>query len=216
MTFQCNEKPRKSYKAYVAARAHRNPSLHHLSQFLDSPNSTIDSCRLACLNFSSTPGRSDLQELDSEALIYMLHNETKEDSAGGLYGRVLLVEDLCPDIIEILGSALNIDPFFFASHIDVPQSETATRRPNRTTLPSLAKSQDFISLQYYRSIVLDGPGVAGNLRRDMNVPRHIASPGTRGADIRLARHCCSVLSSVTKDGLWLGTLMSQGRAVYGS
>ncbi|KAL8712684.1 MAG: hypothetical protein Q9220_003216 [cf. Caloplaca sp. 1 TL-2023] len=207
MTVQPNEERKRSYKAYVAARAHRNPSLHHLSQFLERSNSTIASCRIACLDVSPAHECSSLQNLDFEGLKGLLQLKIEERSSGELYGRILLIEDLCPQIIELLGSALNIDPFFFASHIDVPQSDTATRRPYRTTLPSLAKSQNSISLQYYRSIVLDGQGVTGNLRRDMNVPRHVASPGTRGADIRLARHCCSVTTSVTKDGLWLGLIL---------
>ena len=35
-------------------------------------------------------------------------------------GRILVIEDLTREVVEVLGSSLNIDPLFFASHIHTP------------------------------------------------------------------------------------------------
>lgn len=104
----------------------------------------------------------------------------------------------------MLGSSLNIDPFFFASHIDAPQSEIVTTRPDMVILPSAAKSQNFLTLHYHRAIVFERRPKEP-LLRDMNVPRKVkALPSIKNVNIGLAKHCCSIMRTMGKDGLWLG------------
>lgn len=45
----------------------------------------------------------------------------------------------------------------------------------------------------------------GTLIQEMNVQRKVkVLPSIKGVDIGFARHCCSVLQTSGKDGLWLG------------
>lgn len=98
---------------------------------------------MVCLEFSSASHVPSSRNLDLESLAKILRFENKEND--NLEGKVLIVAYLSKDIIQMLGSNLNIDPFFFATHIDAPQSEIVTTRPYMATLPSAAKSHNFLS-----------------------------------------------------------------------
>lgn len=192
-----------SYQSYIASRTWRNPSLQNLSKFLANDSQSRRNCRIACLEFSSESRVPSSRSLDLESLANLLHHQTKGNN--NLRGRILIIEDLSKDIIQTLGSILNIDPFFFASHIDAPRSEIETTRPYMATLPSTAKSQNFLTLHYHRTLKFER-GPKGPLLRDMNVPRKVkALPSIKNVNVGLARHCCSIMRTMGKDGLWLGT-----------
>lgn len=191
-----------TYQSYIAARTWRNPCLQNLSKFLADDSRSRRNCRIACLEFSSASHVPISRNLDLESLANLLHIETKENDH--LQGRILIIEDLSKDIIQMLGSNLNIDPFFFASHIDAPQSEIVTTRPYMATLPSAAKSQNFLTLHYHHALEFEHRPKEP-LLRDMNVPRKVkALPSIKNVNIGLARQCCSIMRTVGKDGLWLG------------
>lgn len=187
------------YQSYVAARTRQNPNL---SKFLTNDRSNRNSCRIACLEFS-TSGVVSHKRLDLKDLASLLQSQAGEDK--NLRGRLLVIEDLSSNIIEMLGCALNIDPFFFSSHIGVSQTDIAAARPYMATLPSMAKSQDFLTIQYHRVLQFEYHGSKETLLRDMNFPRKVRMlPPVKGANIGLAQHCCSILKTIGKDGLWLG------------
>ena len=189
-----------SYQSYIAARTRRNPCLQNLFKFLIDNSRSRRSCRIACLEFSSVSLVPNSKNLDLDGLANLLHNQAKENDR--LRGRILIIEDLSKDIIQMLGSNLNIDPFFFASHINAPHSEIVTTRPYTATLPSAAKSQNFLTLHYHRALEFKHKEP---LLQDMNVPRKVkALPPVKNVNIGLARHCCSIMRTVGKDGLWLG------------
>lgn len=191
-----------TYQAYIAARTLRNPCLHNLSKFLTDDSKSRRDCRISCLEFSSESRVPSSRNLDLESLANLLLNQTKQNS--DLRGRVLIIEDLSKEIIQMLGSVLNIDPFFFASHIDVPRPEIRTTRPYMATLPSAVKSQNFINLHYHRVFEFQHRPKEPFLR-DMNVPRKVKPlPSIKDVNIGLARHCCSIMRTIGKDGLWLG------------
>lgn len=148
MVFATNadKKPYESYQAYVTARTRRNPCLQNLSDFLQSDKSRQRACQVDCLEFSSLSGVTIRKSLDLRSLASFPNNKTK-----GIRGRLLIVEDLSIDVIETLGSALNLDPSFFASHIDVAQVDLlGSKRLCTATLPSKATSQNFLNLHYHR------------------------------------------------------------------
>lgn len=201
-----------SYQSYVAARTRRNPCLRNLSKFLADDSQNRNSCKIACLEFSSESYSPCLKNLDLESLAGLLQNQTTANSH--LQGRILIVEDLSKDIIQLLGSVLNIDPFFFASHIDVPAVDMITPRPYTVVLPSKTRSKNFLTLHYHRVLEFEQRPPNGTLLQDMNVQRKVkVLPSIKGIDIGLARHCCSILRTVGKDGLWLG---KRTRASIGS
>ncbi|KAG6989790.1 hypothetical protein G7Y79_00064g094130 [Physcia stellaris] len=140
-------------------------------------------------------------------LILLLRNENTETR--DVKGRILIIEDLSNDVVEILGSMLGIDPLFFASHIDSFEDQIATTRPSTAILPSTLRSQNFVNLPYHRVVELELGSLESEkgLLRDMNVPRKVAIlPTLKGINVGLARNCCSILKTETRDGLWLGEL----------
>ena len=198
-----------SYRSLVVARMQQCPCLQNLLGFLENAGSSKYACRIISLEFSSSTALPYRRSLDLNELISLLCNEDKE--SGKLIGRLLIVEDLSNYVIEILGSLLNIDPMFFACHIDTFGDEVGITRPSTAMLPSTMVSQNFLNLQYHRVIELE----LGNLNsghelyRDINVPRKVALlPQTKGRHLGLARHCCSILKTESKDGLWLGEIDS--------
>jgi len=190
------------YVSFVAAQTRPTPCLEQLSRFLSHDISMRYSCRIACLEFSVASGTPSHKSLNMNDLASLLHNESK--GSNSLQGRILIVEDLTKDIVELLGSTLNVDPFFFASHIDVFQPSIATSRPYMATLPSVASTQNSLTLHYHRVLQFDCPTRKRTLLQATNVPRKVKMlPSTQGVSVGLARHCCSILKTVGKDGLWL-------------
>ena len=193
----------RSYKSFVAAQTKRTSCLHELFEFLQNDSARQNACRIVCLEFSSTSGPPGRRSLDLDELEALLSNTTKR--TGDLCGRLLIVEDLSSEIIETLGSSLNIDPLFFASHIDTFQADIATTRPSTAALPSTTRAQKFLNLHYHRVIEIENLESKQVLLRDMNVPRKVKTlPRTKGINVGLVRHCCSTLKTEGKDGLWLG------------
>lgn len=192
-----------SYKSFVAIRTQRDPELRNLYEFLQTDSVIQRSCRIVCLEFSSAPGPPSRQSLDLDGLASILGAKTT--GRDDLCGRLLIVEDISNDIIETLGCLLNIDPFFFASHIDTFQINIARRRPSMATFPSKTRAQNFLNLHYHRVVEIENAESTHTLLRDMNVPRKVRIlPKFKGTNIGLVRHCNSILKAETKDGLWLG------------
>ena len=193
----------RSYKSFVAARSQQTPCLRNLLAFLQNDRVSQYPCRAICLDFSSTDDPPSRRSLDLEDLTLLLRKTSNEK--GGICGRLLIVEDLSNVMIETLGSLLDIDPLFFASHIDIFQDDIATTRPSTATLLSTMRSQNFLTLPYHRVIESEDLEFDQRILRDMNVPRKVAVlPPLKGVNVGLARHCCSILRSESKDGLWLG------------
>src|ERR1035437_7283053 len=103
-----------SYSDYVLAQSKRNPCLHNLCRFIRDGTARAG-CKIASLEFLGSeeqPRRVDLN-LSQLELITNADVDTCQ-------GRLIIVEDLNKPIIEAVGSSLDIDPFFFASHIHGP------------------------------------------------------------------------------------------------
>ena len=187
----------------MAARTQWNPCLRNLCQFLQNDTASQRACRIVCLEFSSVSSSPSRRSIDLNDLALLLCTTTKERD--DLCGRLLIVEDVSSDVVETLGSSLEIDPLFFASHIDTFQIDIATTRPSTVTLPSTMRSQNFLNLHYHRVIEFENLETKKILHRDMNVPRKVKIlPRLQGRSIGLARHCCSTLKTEGKDGLWIG------------
>ena len=193
----------RSYKSFVAARTHWNPCLKNLSEFLHNDAAGQHTCRITSLEFSSASDSPYRRSLDPNSLASDLFKTAKEKD--NLCGRLLIVEDLSNHVLELLGSLLEVDPLFFASHIDTFQIDIATTRPSTVTLPSTMQSQNFLNLHYHRVVEFENLESKQVLHRDMNVPRKVKIlPRPKGSNIGLVRHCCSILKTEGRDGLWLG------------
>ena len=194
------EKVYDSYKSYVEARARRNSSLQNLVDFLACENSRQRTCQIACIDFSCDSDIAIRRSLDLKSI-----ESLSQDRSSGVQGRLFIVEDLHPDIIETLGSVLNLDHFFLSSHIEVAKNDIMKKRPCTASLPSMTRSQNFLTLRYHRVIEFEHFPSQKRLRRDMNVSRKaMMLPSYKGVNLGLARHCCSVLRAFGDSGLWFG------------
>lgn len=199
----CHEDRLGSYKSFVATRAQRSPELKNLHELLQTNSVRQRPCRIVCLEFSSAPSSRSRFSLDLDDLILIIG--AKATGRDDLCGRLLVVEDISNDTIETLGCLLDIDPCFFASHIDTCQTNIARRRPSLATLPSRMRAQEFLNLHYHRVVEREDRNATSAMFRDMNVPRKVRIlPNLKGANIGLVQHCTSIVKARTKDGLWLG------------
>src|SRR5277367_5423907 len=93
----------RSYTDYVLEQSRRNPYLQNLYQFLINEDSR-KSCRIALLDFHLGVDRPIGQYINDVDLAASL------EEASSSPGRLLIVEDLRRNVIEILGSNFDIDP----------------------------------------------------------------------------------------------------------
>src|SRR6266496_2556940 len=116
-----------SYGAYVQARCSQNPSLLNLHNFLSNPKARRDGCRIIAMDFREGINHpipranvclNDVSsELRKSAFGKTYHKEAEHYRDHPLQGRILIIEDLTKDVVEHLGSELDIDPLFFALHL---------------------------------------------------------------------------------------------------
>ena len=73
------------------------------------------------------------------------------------FSQLIIVENICPDTLTLLGGTYDIDPQFFAEHINVlswyQMFETVPER--LPSLPSTKKAEDFLLLRYVSTRELD-------------------------------------------------------------
>src|SRR2546430_265356 len=142
-----SQKPLRPYQQHVAAQCQRMPCLRHLSNFLADNSSPPKPTRIACLEFSSGRGEPRRDTLDTGELAVLLQDPYTK--TGDLLGRILVIEDLDKDIIEIIGSSLEVDPLFFASHLQASRAEVTAVNPFP---PSKVIGRDFIHASYRRAL----------------------------------------------------------------
>ena len=199
------------YTDHVHAQKQRNPCLENLYLFLTESISRNPS-KISCLEFTGEnegPARHDLDMASLSSLLKFLTvdgcDHDPSPNANELQGRILLIEDPTKEVIEALGSQLDIDPLFFASHIHGPVVTANTSKPSMVTLPSEIAKQNFLNLNYHRVLEFgDDSKALRRLYSDDNVQRKVMLlPSMRNTRIGLAQRCCSVLKTSTRQG-WLG------------
>ncbi|CZR51307.1 uncharacterized protein PAC_01182 [Phialocephala subalpina] len=193
----------RSYSDYIFAQSKRNPCLRNLCQFIANDNAR-NACRIVSLEFhakDAKPRRVDLELSELDAIM-------KKD-AGDCQGRLIIVEDLSKAIIESLGSSLDLDPLFFASHIHGPRVDVTSSKPSLAILPSKVINQNFLSLQYQRSMDFGlCPMAPRKMSRNSNVPRKVVLlPPLKDTYIGLEQQSCSILLSSTKSKSWLALIL---------
>jgi len=196
----------RSYQSRVASLCPRFPHLSHLSNFLKN-NSPYPLGRIDCLEFPNNNGaepttarRLTLAELTS--LI-------KQQQGSPTCNRVLIIEDLTKEVIEVLGSGLSIDPTFFAHHLHSSRIEdsTAYTGPIRV-LPSVRNQENFIVVSYVVTVIFESADhpPPDKLRCCSNVRRKLGVLGlgsSCGFSAALVARKFSVLKVLQSSG-WLG------------
>lgn len=217
MNYNKSEKPyalAMPYGAYVKAQCSQNPSLLNLHNFLSNPKGRRSGCRIVAMDFREgidhpiSRAIACLDDLSSEfrenPLGKTCHKETELYQDHPLQGRILIIEDLTKDVVELLGSELDIDPLFFALHLHTAQKKGMRHQtPDEVTLPSRLLPQDYVNISYHRAIMCDmAHGSRRRLLRDTVIDRKLVFlPFT---NIGLAQHCASVIRTKQKSSFWIG------------
>lgn len=218
----------KNYQEHVEKVSKRKPSLAHLCQFLSCPSSAHRPCRIASLIITKA-GTPTVRNEDISGLASILETYTNESSQfnddeksqhtcrdnastnqAHPQGRILIVEDLSKEIIELLGSSLDVDPLFFAGHLHTPWSDREAQTPHQCTLPSQAQRRNFVNIHYHRIVTVNRTiPPARKLLRSMNIARKLVHLNIdKGQGIGIVQHCTSVLLS-KRGSSWIGQYWNQ-------
>ncbi|RMZ78976.1 hypothetical protein DV737_g3617, partial [Chaetothyriales sp. CBS 132003] len=215
-----------TYADYVCfLRAHGFPNLGMLDEYLEwgldarntlHPTRQAEHSKTALLEFNKNETRiSDLSDLNK--LCVLLNEWTRPKSADStasstLTGRILLVENISPAIIHILGGILNIDPNFFASHLE--DSSMAHLRDSSAS-PSLASKSardqnEFFNIEYISAFIPIGcpkEAEGGPLHCIGNYPRRVDVVQKQGRQkVALARRKISFFMNKSLDP-WLSVVL---------
>ena len=194
------------YSDYVKAQSSRNPCLLNLECFLSKHAAGHRSCRIVALDF-----REGVKGLCARSNVALHDLPSKlrgnDDLGNSLQGRIFIIEDLTEDVVELLGLELDIDPLFFAMHLHVSQKEGLKHQPpSEVTLPSRLLNQNYININYHRSVTSDCTHKRwSRYMRDTVISRNLVFlPST---NVGLAQHCTSVFRTRQKDSFWIGLYM---------
>ncbi|OCL08680.1 hypothetical protein AOQ84DRAFT_376536 [Glonium stellatum] len=218
----------KTYLSYVKTQSAWNPCLSNLDKFLSDPNPHRNTSKIATLEFfsgNSRPSprsirisqlRSELQDNHrSRSSLAQTQDSTNcakdvDHKENDLLGRILIVEDLTKEVVEVLGSYLDIDPLFFAGHIHHPWIEISSQTPDMASLPSKMRPEKYFNIHYHRAIEFKEVSMpVRQLLRDANVPRKVMvlPLSQRAQHIGLAQHCTSIFKTTQSDKTWIGLVL---------
>lgn len=175
-----------TYRDYVETLCSRNPCLLNLQSFLSTPSAYQRTCQFTALDFQEGEERPTMRRIhDVDLVPQELHgterSNTKERIGHQAYmrkplqGRILIIEDLTPEVIELVGSELDIDPLMFALHLHTTQrNDTRSQTPDEATLPSRLVTQNYMTTTYHRPLSSEPDvSVGGKLERDMSINRKL-------------------------------------------
>jgi hypothetical protein len=203
-----------SYREYVEAQVHRNPSLRGLAGFLSSPYQSLDDILVSCLDFTlgqdikMTERRMPLEECLSEL------TDAMEMPSKIHIRRILLLEDVNPYSVEKLGTLLDINPLDLATYVSTSFTgiDTAPPPPAMAMFPSRWATGDSLHLHYQRVIQLplasDNPHHPYEFKSSGNVPRSVRHlTPLSGVQPGLIRSCCSILLKILNNQSWICKFM---------
>lgn len=196
------------YTNLVGNMCARNPSLRTLYTFLSSSEVQSSNTRVTSLEFFLDESKLVRRDIIPSHLAKELQVglEDGNDLAKDKIGQLLFIEDISRDLMNELGSSLDIDPVFFAGHVHSDWRGFEAQSPKFCELPSRLQDQHFTTFCYHRSGVFPAIERAHyKLLRQSNIRRKvIVFPPIQGRRLGLAQHCCSVLVIPSWGAGWLG------------
>lgn len=200
-----------TYQRYVDTRTEHNPCVQNLANFLSSPRPRDSKVKIVSLDFYdgiSRPEHRNVLVKELPQLLDAFHRQDNKEmhlqpqqvnekgsKEPNRYLKLLLVQDLTKDVIELLGTSLNIDPIFFASHVHTSFKGGGIQTSDVALLPSRVRTQNYINIHYHRTVTFDGVlKPPKKLFRDGNLDRKVVVlPLTGRTYIGLAQHSISIL-----------------------
>lgn len=201
-----------TYQSLIERQSIRNPCLSALKEFIRQPTPHPSSQRIISLDFTGRQEIPDRRDVPASDIHFELHQHQDSvlngpnDPRQQILGQIFIIEDISRELVEELGSQLNIDPWFFASYIHRTWRQTTSQSPQNCSLPSRERQQTFAPLYYHKSLVFPNlPSEENQLLRKSNQHRKVlVLPGNRGTRIGLAQHSCSVLLVERHMAPWIG------------
>lgn len=140
--------------------------------------------RHVLLEFSKAGARiSNMSDLNKLRLLVLEWTRKRPPSPSNTNpaGRILLVEDISPGVIDTLGGILNINPMFFAQHLCDTPAEKSFEPHSNNPLTSISKEDQstFFTIDYPSVFLPVGCGkdfdysrvcLDGNYRRKLEIP----------------------------------------------
>jgi hypothetical protein len=196
-----------TYKDYIQALCVRNPSLKTLYSFLANPKARKNGCQATALDFRLGTSNPDCRQIsDPDCLIYEIRPKTEGEhleSEHRIQGRVLIIEDLTAEIIQLLGSELDLDPLFLATHLHtVHRTGMQHQTPDDATLPSRLIDREYVNVSYHKPVTSDTAYPSGSrYSLDSAIDRKLVF--IRSTSIGLAQHRVSIIKLRPSQDFWL-------------
>lgn len=191
------------YGDYVSNMAFRNPSLKGLSDFLGRQPRTICNSIVSRIEVGKTGGVGPPQKISTTELMAQVNSGVTKNI-------VAVVENIHAEDIEVLGSCLDIDPFFFCGHItsSYRDIENTPPPPLLALPPSRTTSQAFFNIHYQKVLDLGDESALLHAPYDLvlssNVTRSVRRlPALSGRSIGFLRACSSVIKQNLPNDLWI-------------
>ncbi|KAI1383059.1 uncharacterized protein F4822DRAFT_440757 [Hypoxylon trugodes] len=201
------------YFDYVQNLSQESPGPSLLFEFLRGsclqPEVEQLGCNIASLEFYED-GVTEYSRLNAEKLASQISRYAKHDTASKAVGLCVLVEDVRPDVVEILGGAFDINPNFFGEHIEKSFVEIERNPPSSlmTSLPTRVGSEGFVNIHYQRPINLGDTDTHSDFPYEIYLRNKVTRPGRClpalfGKRIGFIRSCFSMLHKRINDDRWI-------------
>lgn len=206
----------RAYQEYIRELCLRNPSLSTLSNVLASPKArnSDSQCRATVIEFRDAPVRPDIRPVTNIRHMRSEFYRTKQNDLKNprkytehrIHGRILIIEDLTVEVITLLGTELDIDPLFLATHLHtVHRTGMRHQTPDDAILPSRIHQSDYISVSYHQPVTCEEAFPSGaKFTTNSAINRKLVF--LRATNIGLAQNRTSIIKIQQSEDFWLGML----------
>ncbi|KAK4159575.1 hypothetical protein QBC43DRAFT_326921 [Cladorrhinum sp. PSN259] len=201
--------PAKTYRDYISFRQRESACISKLTLFLTPPRPPPPHSFLFWAAEVRPDTNVEFQPLDQDKLHSAVTLIPKTA------GRIIIIEDLHPSALDILGSCLDIDPVFFADYVvtDLEDPDTSSAPPSVALTPSQILSQgDCFHIHYQQIVDLSSNDLLDSLPWVMktwtNVPRSVRRLPrySNERQFGIVRGCCSILTRHLGDS-WIAIIL---------
>ncbi|CAN9378801.1 unnamed protein product [Alternaria alternata] len=205
----------RAYQDYIRGLCLRNPSLSILSSILANPKARTSECCGTVMEFRVGATCPDIRQITNTSHLRSefgstIGNDTEKPSDDPnlqIQGRILLVEDLTVEVITILGTELDVDPLFLATHLHtVHRTGMRHQTPDDANLPSRLHQSDYVNISYHQPVTCNDTFPSGaKFMTDTAVNRKMVF--LRSTSIGLAQHRASIIKIRQDGGFWLALML---------
>ncbi|UZP40523.1 hypothetical protein NXS19_008339 [Fusarium pseudograminearum] len=187
--------PLDPYLNIVKQRAQYNPCIGGLDIFLQQKSARPS--KIICIdhpNHGSHPSQPQnvaIQEDDLVTFLKAIPSNTM---------RIIIIEDISPQLMSLVGRTLDVDPLFFADYVNTSfkEFEVSPPPPSLAILPSLLSESGYLHLHYQQIVDLGDASSFGNApytsKTHTDITRNVRRlPPLSGKQLALVRSACSLL-----------------------